>query len=146
MAAPRVSFDNSLQRERSRQKRKAQGGKNTELSDRLTQHDNPYGDITWPQPPTKVLKEEQPLIQQECDQVVDDLLAICRQAAEGDNAVKYPNTLQPGPLMHQQPSHLCPFHGLCLELKTSKGGWDYYRCPIAACPFCCGVELQRRAQ
>ena len=109
-----VTFEHEIEREKSRQKRNRQGGKHTQLSDHLEQHqyDQYYDQVEVLLP--KKPKTDEPL-SENFTKLVQDLL----------NNVKR-----------------CPFHeDQKLEQRTSEKGWDYYRCPIHWCVFWCGANV-----
>ena len=109
-----VTFDRALQREKARQKRHRQGGKQQELSHRLDQQ----VDIPLVTPKRKKMpaKETPPkkgvsyavLFGRDPIYVYDD-----------DQAVPSPDE--------------CPFHQLPLPHHISKQGWAYVKCPVQPC-------------
>ena len=116
-----VSWENALKRERTRQKRHRQGGKQTELSDRLEQHqyDDHYDQVvvvSSSEPLPKKGKQE-PVIPH-YPEMVQELLQNYETIFE----------------------RRCPFHGFLLDYKTTKSQWSYYRCPLKACIFFCGTD------
>ena len=116
-----VSWDNALRREQARQKQHRQGGKYTNLSDRLEQHhyDDYYDQVVVSlssEPLPKKVKQE-PVIPQYQD-MVQELL-------EGY-----------GEIFEKR----CHFHGILLDYKNTESQWSYYRCPVKACIFFCGTN------
>ena len=116
-----VSWENALKREKTRQKRHRQGGKHTELSDRLEQHhyDHQYDQVV-------VSSSSEPLLKKRKQEpVIPQYPEMVQQLLEGYETIF---------------ERRCPFHGLLLEYKTTASQWSYYRCPVQACIFCCGAD------
>ena len=114
-----VSWDNALRHEESRQKRQRQGGKYTNLSDRLEQHhyDDHYDQVvvsSSSEPLPKKVKQE-PVIPQYQD-MVQELLEGYEEIFE----------------------KRCPC--ILLDYKTTESQWSYYRCPAKACIFFCSTD------
>ena len=121
---PPVSFDQALAREQVRQQRHRDGGQVTNLSDRLALHEG------YPTPQLhNAQKEEERVIQEECDRAVQSILELCQ-----------PEPPAPLPKPTLPPLCYCPFHGIFLEYKTSPKGWNYAKCPVKPCVFFCGLD------
>ena len=108
-----VSWDNQLLREKARQKRKHEGGRQTELGDRLGEHEYPKKVLGEAKDPAALFPEYE---------------AMVKRLLNGED---------PSPPLENK--H-CPFHHVLLEQKVSANHWAYYRCPIRACPIFCGAD------
>ena len=117
-----VSFDNSIKRERARQKRQREGGQHQLLSEKLEEHkfDQTFDPVELAVPLKKIKKEPErttlEVLQDEYDEVIQDITNL-----------------------YQTPK--CPFHDT--ELKHGKGaatGFAYYRCVVPRCVFFCGED------
>lgn len=155
MAAVRtnpVSFDNALAREQARQKRKRQGGKHTQLSDRLIQHDydRHFDPVELAVPPVKKPRKQQPQqqhqepmppppppppslssIDEDCERAVQSILELCRSDVTEQ---------QQQPQVLQEEAYSCPFHYTLLESGQTDNDWLYYKCPVQSCAFFCGAD------
>ena len=108
-----VSWDRQLLREKTRQKRKREGGKQTELGDRLEEHEFPKKVLGEAKDPAALFPEYEVMV---------------KRLLDGED---------PAPPLENK--H-CPFHHVLLEQKVSANQWAYYRCPIRACPMFCGAD------
>ena len=111
-----VSWDNALLREQARQKRKRKGWQQTDLSDRFDEevlHEHPKRHLVETTEPVPLFPEFEVMVQ---------------QLLEGETPP------QPVEAKH------CPFHQVLLDYKITPTHWQYYRCPIKACPMFCGAD------
>ena len=113
-----VSWDNALLREKTRQKRKREGGQHTALSNRLDEH-------TLHDFPKRALVESTKL-----EPVYSSFEVMCQDLLK-DEATAPPTG----------GARKCPFHNVLLDYKLSSADWPYYRCPVQACPMFCGANL-----
>ena len=132
-----VSFDRALAREKARQKRKRQGGKKTQLSDRLAEHDyDQYFDpVELAVPPVKKTKTPDPpvsSVDDDCDRAVQSILKLCRS--------EVPEVLSSPQHVVLQEGYSCPFHYTSLHSRTTDSNWQYYKCPVQSCVFFCGAD------
>lgn len=126
-----ISFDNNLVREKSRQKRKRQGERHNQLSDRLVQHDYDhfFDPVEMEMPPVKENKKQEPAppvstVDEDCERAVQSILDLCQ--SEVSYALPF-SSLQHVVL---QKGYSCPFHHTLLDYKSL----------VQSCLFFCGAD------
>lgn len=152
-----TAFDRDLEREKDRHeaqlRRHAQGGKHTDLSDRLALHNDPY--------PTKARclcptgKHEKPSSKKETPPSNFIKLGPTRAPVTYTTTVKTSSSsssaaTQPPPppkdiiqeeVLKEGGSDIhCPFHAVLCDHKVSPKGFAYVKCPVQPCVFFCAEE------
>ena len=120
-----ISMDNSIAREKARQKRQREGGNHTMLGDRLDHHKKMKMDgVTSVEVISEKVYNNNNPVPVECPPVLPQFQQMVNNLLEGI----------------PEPAKCCPFHGSILECKQSESGWAYYRCPVENCIFLCGLD------
>ena len=143
---PLVSFENAVEREKTRQKHKKTGGHHTHLNDRMAMHLPLNEQVTMPDPPRdlsaktakrEIVKHEAPPEipeQQEQPQNVNEETLMEFPPVENYSMGEVYDMLND---VFPPKTIYCPFHQSICDHKMSAKGFRYVKCPAKPCPFFC---------